>query len=366
MTAQTPFRVLVVDDSKAMCAFLVDALSAHPRLEVVGYALNAFEAGAMLRRTKPDVMTLDVEMPHMDGVTFLRKIMQTSPIPVVMLSSQTTAGATATLNALEAGAVDFLPKRQAGSSEDVATYTRQIARRVVNAAQIRLRTESTGQQNRSAGADVLKVAHLLKGRLAHGSFEPCLVGIGASTGGPEALRKLLTDFHSSSSAVFISQHMPESFMKPFADRLNQTSRFTIAIAEDGELVEAGRVYVAPGDLHLQIVRKPSGLHCHAVKQELVNGHRPSVDVMFDSLNEAARGAALGILLTGMGDDGARGLKRLQQSGVPTIAQDEQSSAVWGMPGSACKQGAADHVLAIDELAPVLNAALGENTSRRIA
>lgn len=366
MTPVPPYKVLIVDDSKTMCAFLVKVLSSDPRLEVVGYALDAFEARQMLQRTKPDVMTLDVEMPHMDGLTFLRKVMQRNPLPIVMLSSRTEKGSAATLDALEAGAVDFVLKRTSEDNIDLSTYSNEIIRRVVSAATARVGPDTRLSARQQAPLNLTSLKARLHRSRVIGPRLSRIVAFGASTGGPEALRKVLTEFYSPECAVVISQHMPERFMKPFADRLNAASRYTIDIARDGDIIEAGRGYVAPGDRHLRVQRQGVQFYCQVSDDETVNGHRPSVDVMYDSMAESVGNSSVGVLLTGMGDDGARGLKRLHELGTPTIVQDKMSSAVWGMPGRAFDLGAADEAMSLTSVGPALNAILAGKPLNKVA
>ena len=360
MTAVQPHKVLIVDDSKTMCAYLVQLLSSDPRLNVVGYALDVFEAKQMIQRSNPDVIMLDVDMPQADGLTFLRKVMKTRPIPIVMVSTRSDGGSTATLDALEAGAVDFVLKRNLEGKSDIYFYIKGIVDRVVSAAKVQV-VLAAPSESRSAARAARKLttlkARLFKSRVIDHKLSR-VVAFGASTGGPEALRKVLTDFYSPDCAILISQHMPERFMKPFADRLSMASRYDINIAVDGETIQAGRGYVAPGDKHLEVQRQGTNLVCCVSDSETVNGHRPSVDVMYDSLAASIGNSTLGVLLTGMGDDGARGLKKLHEMGTPTIIQDKDTSAVWGMPGRAFDLGAADESLPLEEIGSALNEVLG--------
>ncbi len=356
MSLVQPHKVLIVDDSKVVCAFLEKVLSQDPALTVIGHALDPFEARDIIKRTPPDVLTLDVEMPRMDGLTFLRNLMRLRPIPVVMVSSLTEAGAAVTLDALEAGAVDFMVKRDAANQEDLRLYTEEIIRRVKNAARVKV-APSSEPVNNTALPDLTKINRRVQlDRTPSGNLKR-LVAIGASTGGPEALRQVLTDFYASDCAVVVTQHMPKRFMQPFAQRLDSASRFTIALAQDGEQIKPGAGYVAPGDKHLSIVKRNGNLFCQVTDTAPVSGHRPSVDVMFNSLADSVGRGVVGVLLTGMGEDGALGLTRLHKTGTPTIVQDQQSSAVWGMPGRAFQMGGADEALALSVVGPVLNTLL---------
>ena len=357
MTAK---KVLIVDDSRSICLFLTKVLSADPELEVVGHALDPFEARGMIKELRPDVLTLDVEMPRMNGLTFLRNLMRLHPIPVVMVSSLTAPGAAITLDALEAGAIDFMVKRHAHSEESMEAYCGEIVRRVKNAARTRIRSKKIS----CAGVSTKEVenlpdlAPLLKRYRGDKAVSPKLkrlVAMGASTGGPEALRQVLTEFYAPDCAVVLCQHMPERFMETFAERLNLHSRFNIALAIDGEEVKPGFGYVAPGDKHLEIVNKAGTLFCKVTDGPQVSGHRPSVDVLFTSIATQLKKGVIGVLLTGMGEDGAKGLTLLHDNGSPTIVQDEASSAVWGMPGRAYELGGADQAIGLDSVGPALNA-----------
>jgi len=375
-----PYKVLIVDDSEAMCAFLCQAFSADPSLEVVGKALNADAASELLRRTQPDVMTLDVMMPGTDGLTLLRKVMRSRPLPVLMLSAITDTGTSAALDALEAGAVDFLVKRLVSDPGDISAYTSEIVRRVRKVAQASAGPLIPRDRTPRPLPDLAPVISRLSAKSSHTcqvsevrapgtggakgtavgrvKASVCLVALGASTGGPEALRKVLKEFYSPDCSIVISQHMPARFMGPFAARLNASSRYVICLATEGQLIEPGHGYVAPGDRHLSVVKRAGNLFCALSTGDLVNGHRPSVDIMFESISRAAPERSLGVLMTGMGEDGARGLKALHDLGVPTIVQDKFSSVVWGMPGRAFELGAADQSLALDSIGPALNALLG--------
>jgi len=342
-----------VDDSKSICKILEQHFSKDDGLEVVGYALDAYEARDKINQLKPDVITLDVQMPRMDGVTFLRNLMRLKPMPVVMLSSLTSAGAEITFDALEAGAVDFMHKVQPGSREELNCYMQELIRRVKQAGSMKMLPKA----GKKAVTDIPDLSQfkskLNSGRQASPEIHR-LIAIGASTGGPEALRHVLTDVSVKRCAMVIAQHMPENFMGPFAERLNKHSAFQVSLAVEGEKVKPGCVYVAPGNQHLTIVKRNQDLFCQMNDRELVNGHRPSVDVLFDSVAESVGVGALGLLLTGMGNDGAAGLTRMYKGGSLTIVQDEASSSVWGMPRRAHEMGGADCMLSLQAIAPVLN------------
>lgn len=347
-------RVLIVDDSKAFCLFMSKIISADPNLDVIGYALDPFEARDKIKDLNPDVLTLDVEMPRMDGLTFLRNLMRLRPMPVVMVSSLTEPGAAITLDALEVGAIDFMVKRHTSDSQSMEEYSAEVVRRIKNAAAANIRKKNV-QTTDVAIPDVPILNQRIRADKRVSPELKRLVAMGASTGGPEALRKVLTDFYDPSCAVVLCQHMPERFMAAFAHRLNSSSRFSIDLAVDGEKIEPGHCYVAPGDKHLEVVNKSGSLHCKITSDPAVSGHRPSVNTLFNSVAKEVKRGVIGVLLTGMGDDGATGLKLIHDANYPTIIQDEETSAVWGMPGRAHELGGADQAIGLECIGPVLNA-----------
>ncbi|MFT4730299.1 MAG: two-component system chemotaxis response regulator CheB [Granulosicoccus sp.] len=351
-----PLKVLIVDDSEALCLFLRKVISRDPEMEVVGYALDPYEARDKIKQMDPDILTLDVEMPRMDGLTFLRNLMRLRPMPVVMISSLTAAGAEVTLDALDAGAVDFMVKRHPQTDEELDLYSMEIARRVKQAGQIKLVDRNESNLTNSVAS---LSEYLSKMNIAHetGNAPTRVIAIGSSTGGPDALKHFLKDLHAPDSALLFAQHMPDRFMKSFADRLNTWSSFNISIAKPDEKLQAGRGYVAPGDDHLELTNTAGVLSLLTRKTDLVNGHRPSVDVLFKSVAKAAPAGSIGVLLTGMGSDGAIGLKQMRSAGALTIIQDEKSSAVWGMPGRAHEMGAADSVLSLLQIGPSITSLL---------
>jgi len=351
-------KVLIVDDSLSLCKFLEKVLSSDPGLEVSGYALDAYEARDLIKRYSPDVITLDVEMPRMTGLTFLKNLMRLHPMPVVMLSSLTVAGAGVTLDALEVGAVDFMVKRQPGSEMELERYSAEIVERVKQAGMVQVCAPSANIRRKPL-PDLSTLKNKLESGKCYNGRLKRVVAIGSSTGGPEALRHVLTGLDSARCALLIAQHMPERFMAPFAERLNSWSSFDIRIAWDGEEVSPGRGYVAPGDAHLELVNKHGKLVCVVSQTAPVCGHRPSVDVLFTSVARSAGNAGVGVLLTGMGDDGAAGLKAMRNAGALTVVQDKKSSAVWGMPGRAYEMGGADGVLGLQQLSPALPSSLGD-------
>lgn len=350
-----PRKVLIVDDSKSMGQFLTMILNQDPALDVVGHALDAFEARDMIKQLNPDVLTLDVEMPRMDGITFLRNLMRLRPMPVVMLSSLTAAGAEVTLDALAIGAVDFAVKRHPADDEQMQAYAADIRNRVRHAAMAvppSSRADVRRSMERSSGHSHL-IGRGLSARAASRTLHR-VIAVGASTGGPAAVSDVLKSLVIPESCVLLSQHMPAHFMEAYADRLDHSGRSRVVMATDGQVLEPGKVYVAPGDRHI-VLRKCEGvLSVRTSDAPKRHDHRPSVDVMFESVAEVLGESALGVILTGMGQDGAEGLCKLRAAGAITVAQDEPSSVVWGMPGSAVRAGGADTVEPLNAIGPLLS------------
>jgi two-component system chemotaxis response regulator CheB len=346
--------VLIVDDSPTICHLLTSALNEDPDLDVVGFALDAFEAREKIKTLKPDVLTLDVEMPRMDGVTFLKNLMRLHPLPVVMFSSQTQAGASATMKALAAGAVDFIPKPSGRDARTRAQTLCLLADKLKQVAGAQL----ARPQRRAAVALTAPISNTCRHKIHQGSrASPAikrLVAIGASTGGPEVLGRVLSQLSLPECVLVIAQHMPENFMQAFADRLNTVSTLSIDLASDGQPLQPGHGYVAPGDRHLVLERRSDGLYWSLSQGDKVSGHRPSVNVLFDSLADQVPKSTLAVLMTGMGEDGASALKSLRSNGALTLIQDRQSSVVWGMPGAAAKLEAQDETLTAYDIAPAIN------------
>jgi two-component system chemotaxis response regulator CheB len=330
-----PVRVLVVDDSAVLRRLISELLAADPEIEVVGTAPDAYIARQKIKQLAPDVLTLDIEMPRMDGLTFLRNLMRLRPMPVVMVSTLTQTGAQATLDALAAGAVDFVPKPSINPQQGLGEYGSVLVEKVKAAASARVAALAEAPAPVAAPAVVAAPAYRSDGRV---------LAIGASTGGTEAIRSVLAGFPADAPPTVIVQHIPATFSAAFAQRLDRSSRLTVHEAADGQVLETGHAYVAPGGRHLRIEKHGRGWRCRIGDDAPVRLHRPSVDVLFDSLVECARGAVSAALLTGMGDDGARGLCALRKAGAPTFAQDKPSSVVWGMPGAAVALGGAQQVL----------------------
>ncbi|MDH5828934.1 chemotaxis response regulator protein-glutamate methylesterase [Luteimonas sp. M1R5S18] len=344
--ARRPIRVLVVDDSALVRALMSELLGDDPGIEVVGTASDPYIAREKIKQLAPDVLTLDVEMPRMDGLTFLRNLMRLRPMPVLMVSSLTEAGASVTLDALALGAVDFIAKPKIDVARGLAGYGPMLVEKVKQAANARVA--------RIAPADAAATPPL-QGPIGYRTTER-LLAIGASTGGTEAIREVLEQMPADAPATVIVQHIPAAFSGPFAERLDRHSRMTVMEATDQQPLLAGHAYVAPGGRHLRVVRSGARWICRLGDDDPVRRHRPSVDVLFESVAAHAGRNATAALLTGMGDDGAAGLLSLRRAGARTLAQDEASSVIWGMPGAAVALGAADEVVPLEQVARRLLAA----------
>jgi len=331
-------RVLIVDDSALVRALLTEIVRAQPDMEIVGAARDPYAARTLIRETNPDVITLDVEMPRMNGLEFLARLMQLRPTPVLMISSLTERGAEVTMRALELGAVDFVAKPRLGIAGGLEAAAEEIVSKIRVAARARLRRAPAGARP----APPLPAAGF--------SGTEKLVFIGASTGGTEAIKDLLVSFPPDYPGTLITLHMPPGFTQRYAERLDRSCRITVREARDGEPVLPGHAYVAPGDHHLRIARSGSDYLVRVSQDEHVNRHRPSVDVLFASAAKHAGPNAIGVLLTGMGKDGAKAMLEMRQAGAWTIAQDEASCVVYGMPREAVLLGAAAEVLPLDRIA----------------
>ena len=327
-----PARVLVVDDSPTMRGLITAVLNSDPEVSVVGQAGDALQARAAIKELNPDVVTLDIEMPNMNGLEFLEKIMRLRPMPVIMVSTMTHHGANATLAALEIGAFDCVGKPAPG---DIRPFV-DLAEKVKAAARSGLRRSSPSPQASATPASGYRVGRKV-------------VAIGSSTGGVEALITVLQKFPKNCPPTVITQHMPPTFTKSFAERLNRLCAPVVQEATDGARLEIGKVYLAPGgDRHLQVVN-PSAPCCRLVEREPVNGHRPSVDVLFESVAELAGRNAVGVILTGMGRDGASGLLKMRNAGGRTLGQNEKTCVVYGMPRVAHEIGAVEAQLPLDSI-----------------
>ncbi|MGE3539892.1 MAG: chemotaxis response regulator protein-glutamate methylesterase [Candidatus Tectimicrobiota bacterium] len=347
-------RVLVVDDSALIRRMLTDMLDSDPDLEVVGTATDPYSARDKIKQLHPDVLTLDVEMPRMDGLTFLRNLMRLHPLPVVMVSSLTERGADVTLQALELGAVDFVTKPKIDVAHSLQEYSEDIVAKVKMASRVRVHhlehvTPSSAPVAARYSADA--VLRQQPQRPSHFKTTERIIAIGASTGGTEAIKEVLMHLPAGAPGVVITQHIPEAFSGPFARRMDSVSPMTVCEAQDGQHILPGHVYIAPGNQHLLVSRDGARYVCRLHDGPPVNRHRPSVDVMFRSVAQHVGPNAIGVILTGMGDDGARGMQEMHEVGAHTIAQDERTSVVWGMPGQAVKLGGVDEILPLGEVAP---------------
>jgi two-component system chemotaxis response regulator CheB len=329
-----PARVLVVDDSPTMRGLITAVLSQDPDVSVIGQASDAMEARAAIKQLNPDVVTLDIEMPNMNGLEFLEKIMKLRPMPVIMVSTMTHRGAEATLAALEIGAFDCVAKPQPGDARPFG----ELAEKVKAAARSQHRHHSAPMVQPVSASPA---ADFRVGRK--------IVAIGSSTGGVEALIAVLQKFPRNCPPTVITQHMPPTFTKSFAERLNRLCAPVVEEATDGARLEIGKIYLAPGgERHLQ-VSNASAPCCRLVERGPVNGHRPSVDVLFDSVAELAGRNAVGVILTGMGRDGASGLLKMRHAGARTIGQNEKTCVVYGMPRVAYELGAVEHQLPLTSI-----------------
>lgn len=337
-------KVLCVDDSALIRSLMTEIINGQPDMVVVATASDPLIARDLVKQHNPDVMTLDVEMPRMDGLEFLEKLMRLRPMPVVMVSSLTARGSEAALRALELGAVDFVTKPRIDIRDGLLGYADLIAGKIRIAATARLRPT----RRAAMGGSPLTVgeASLLHSPLV--STEKLII-VGASTGGTEAIREVLQPLPPDSPGIMIAQHMPAGFTHSFAERLNSLCRIVVSEAVQGERILPGHAYIAPGGFHLSLVRSGANYVAQVDLAPPVNRHRPSVDVLFDSAARHAGKNAIGVILTGMGRDGADGLLRMRQAGSYTLAQDEASCVVFGMPREAIALGAAHEVVPLQEM-----------------
>lgn len=340
-------RVLVVDDSATVRQVLREVLSSDPELEVMGTASDPLVAAQQIAQEVPDVIILDIEMPRMDGLTFLDRIMEQHPIPVVICSTLTERGSESALDALDRGAVEVLAKPKLGTRQFLEDARIQICGAVKAAAQVKPRRLQRIEARRTADAILAKEARALRVTTEK------VVAIGASTGGTDAIARVLSALPMDAPGVVVVQHMPENFTAQFARRLDGLCEMCVKEAVDGDSLLRGHVLIAPGGKHLLLRRSGARYFVEVRDGPLVARHRPSVDVLFRSTARYAGRNAVGVLLTGMGDDGAQGLLELRQAGAHTIAQDEASSVVYGMPREAAKLGAVEAVLPLAEVAPAI-------------
>lgn len=334
-------KVLIVDDSAVIREVLSEVLASDPAIEVIGTAEDPYDARTKIKELKPDVLTLDIEMPKMDGITFLKNLMKLNPLPVVMLSTLTHKGADATLQALELGAVDYMPKPAVNQSDAaLQQFQYEIISKVKMAAASLQKLKSRRMANSEKKVVTAQPVN-------HKSE---LIAIGSSTGGTEALRDIFQQLPANLPPIIISQHIPASFSTRLANRLDQVSEIAVKEAQEGDILQTGHAYLAPGSYHLKV--KPHGYQLRLTLDNSleVNRHKPSVEVMFDSAAELGGEKITALMLTGMGEDGAAAMLRLKEAGAHNIVQDEATSLVWGMPGTAVRLGAASEIVPLEKIA----------------
>lgn len=344
-------KVLIVDDSALVRQTMLSILSEKNGFESI-VAYNAILAQKKIEQRRPDVIVLDIEMPHMDGITYLKKIMSEDPIPVVICSALTSDGSKKALEALDAGAIEVINKPQIGTKkflEESSTLLIDSVKAAFN-AQVKIRKKTSS----------IKVAPKLNADVMLAIGKPTLavdgqqvIVVGASTGGTQALEEFLKVLPENLPPICIVQHMPENFTKAFANRLNSISKVTISEAENGDILKKGMALIAPGNFHMLLKRRGKGYYVEVKEGPLVSRHRPSVDVLFRSAARFAANNVIGVIMTGMGDDGAQGMLEMKNSGAITIAQNEQSCIVYGMPKEAVKRNCVDHIVALDQIAPLV-------------
>ncbi len=338
-------KVLIIDDSLVIRQVIKEILEQDSAIEVVGVAEDPYVAREWIKKLNPDVLTLDVEMPKMDGITFLANLMRLRPMPVLMLSTLTTKGADITLQALEIGAVDYIAKPDESILTELSKFKRTLIEKVKLAIQV---DQKTFQLNNALNDSNFGVVHCYAGN----ENTHQLIALGASTGGNDAIKNILMTMPENAPAVLVTQHIPKEFSKRFAIRLDKECAMHVHEAKHGQKIKPGNVYIAPGDYHLKVVQKKDELFCALSNEEVKNRHKPSVDVMFESLIPLAK-QVQAVLLTGMGKDGAQGLLKLKQHGARTIIQNQATSLVWGMPGAAHALGAETDELPLTEITQTL-------------
>ncbi len=355
--SKNKIKVLIIDDSALVRQMLTEILDSNKEIEVVGTAADPIIAREKIKQLNPDVLTLDVEMPRMDGISFLSNLMRLRPMPVVMVSTLTEEGAEITLDALELGAIDFIAKPKIDFSNTIQEYAEDLIEKVKVAAQVTVRSTS-GKRQASKNIKKLEAkpknsadAILQKNNGKRNyKLTDTIIAIGASTGGTEAIKDVLIGMPADSPGIVITQHIPGKFSKSFARRMDKASLMKVCEATEGQQILAGHAYIAPGGQHLLVERSGARYICRLNNGPAVNRHKPSVNVLFRSVANQLGQNAIGVILTGMGDDGAQGMLEMKQTGAVTIAQDERSSVVWGMPGEAVKRDAADSILPLNKIA----------------
>jgi len=351
-------KVLIVDDSALIRSVMTEIIKSQPDMEVVGVAPDPLVARELIKQTNPDVLTLDVEMPKMDGLDFLERLMRLRPMPVVMVSSLTERGSEITLRALELGAVDFVTKPKISIQSGMREYADLISDKIRAASKARIRARTLPQAGAEGAAPLPQLRNPLM------SSEKLII-VGASTGGTEAIREFLMQMPSDCPGILITQHMPEGFTRSFAKRLDSLCRISVREAEGNERVLPGHAYIAPGHSHLLLARSGANYMTKLDQGEPVNRHRPSVDVLFRSAAQNAGKNAVGVILTGMGKDGAAGMLEMKNAGAYNFAQDEASCVVFGMPREAIAVGAAHEVGALPALPGMVLGYLAQHGSRAL-
>jgi two-component system chemotaxis response regulator CheB len=344
-------RVLIVDDSAVMRELLTEILSADAAIEVVGVAADAYVARERIKTLNPDVLTLDVEMPRMDGLAFLSNLMRLRPMPVVMCASLTHRGAHLILDALDLGAVDFVAKPTADGVHGILHAAQELISKVKMAATAQIRAPVGSIKVRLEDCHTADVVPAKREAPSPNGTTDRIIAVGASTGGTEAIKEVLIGLPKGLPGIVIVQHIPKAFSGAFAARMNSICDLVVCEASDGEPILPGHAYIAPGDQHILVVRSGAGYLCRLSDAVPVNRHRPSVDVLFRSVAQSAGCRSIGVILTGMGRDGAAGLKEMHEIGAATIAQDQETSVVWGMPGAAWELGAVRSLHPLSQIAP---------------
>ncbi|HEX5393008.1 MAG TPA: chemotaxis response regulator protein-glutamate methylesterase [Rhodocyclaceae bacterium] len=342
-----PIKVLVIDDSPVMRALLTEVIAAAPDMKVVGSAPDPLTAREMIKALNPDVLTLDVEMPKMDGLEFLSRLMRLRPMPVIMVSSLTEKGSEVTLQALELGAVDFVSKPSAGSPTALHAYSEELLEKIRAAHAVPDRLQV--QPSAAAGGIQSSGASTSSQSVSARALTEKVIAIGASTGGTEAIKAVLTALPANMPPIVMVQHMPETFTPSFAQRLDSLSKLRVIEAQGGEVLQPGHAYLAPGHSHLLLRRRGNGYVTELSKAEPVNRHRPAVDALFNSVAETVGANAIGVILTGMGRDGAAGMAAMRRAGAWNIGQDKDSCVVYGMPRAAAEAGALDEVAPLADI-----------------
>lgn len=341
-------KVLIVDDSAVVRKILSAGLSKDHEIEVVGTAADPFIARDKIINLKPDVITLDVEMPQMDGISFLQRLMTYYPLPVIMVSSLTQAGCETTLKALEVGALDFVAKPSLDVSHTLDEIVTELAEKIKESANVKVRKKEYFKNTVSKNTTRQTATNHALINSTHK-----IIAIGASTGGTEALKEVLVQMPPNAPGILIVQHMPQLFTKSFADRLNSLCSLEVREAKDGDSIIPGLALIAPGNYHMELRRNGARYYVTTNQEPPVRRHRPSVEVLFESVFKYAGANAVGVIMTGMGDDGANGLLKMKGAGAKTVAQDEASCVVFGMPKEAIKLGAVDTVVPLNKISPTI-------------